>query len=235
MQLVFQQKIQQTPTVFSFLFKPTATLHFTAGQFIRITVAHDNLDQRGTSRTFTIASSPTESFVMITTRMSKDGSSFKKALLALSPPSIIEAGEPHGLFILSPEATPCIFITGGVGITPVRSIVKFATDNKISRPLTLLYSNSTPEEIVYYDFLNELITHNSNLDIVYTITQPEKSSRLWSGRVGRINKELVTEKAKQNTMFYISGPTTLVSDFYNLLKEMGVEDDRVKRENFPGY
>lgn len=238
MRLVFQQKIQETPTVYSFLFKPDAPFQFLAGQFIRLTIPHSNPDQRGISRTFTIASSPTESFVMITTRMMEGGSSFKKALLALSSGTVVEAGEQRGLFVL-PENNHfhCLFITGGVGATPVRSILKYATDKKLPTKITLLYSNVTPEEVVYYDFLSELITNNSNLDIVYTVTQPEKSSQPWSGRVGRIDKQLVREKIKNKTgtKFYISGPISLVENLSNVIVKLGIPPEQIIRENFPGY
>lgn len=238
MRLVFQQKVQQTPTVYSFLFKPDTPFQFVAGQFIRITVPHDNPDQRGIHRTFSIASSPTENFMMITTKIIENCSSFKKALFNLSSGVIVDSSDPHGLFVLPENSSfNCLFITGGVGATLVRSILKYATDKKLPNKLTLLYSNITPEEITYYDLFNELITHNTNLDIVYTITQPQKSSRSWSGRVGRIDKKLVQENIKDltKTKFYISGPTAMVDVFYTLLTEMGITEDHIKRENFPGY
>ncbi len=240
MKLILQDKRQETPSVYSFLFKPTETINFTAGQFIRLIVPHENPDSRGIKRSFSIASSPTEDFLMVTTRFIDGGSSFKKALLALLVGSSIEAEGPYGSFVLPNDSSPCIFITGGVGITPVRSILKYATDKRLVNQLTLLYSNRTGEEIAHQEFLDKLPTQNPNLEITYALTRLEPTANLKNNhnwRAGRIDKQLIKEQIKdgERTLFYLSGPMTMVADFYSLLKEMGIEDSRIKRENFPGY
>lgn len=243
MKLILIEKRQETPTIYSFIFKAQEPFQFIAGQLLQIYVPHENPDSRGIRRAFSIASSPTEDFIMIATRIIENGSSFKKALMSLPPKTTIEAEGPYGIFNLPEnDSTHCIFITGGVGITPVRGLLKYATDKRLPTPITLLYSNVTPEEIVYRELLDELESQNANLDIVYTITQPQDSKTAWSsqtqwsGKVGRIDKELIQEKIKdQNTRFYVSGPIALVENFYNLLKKLGIGDDSIKRENFPGY
>jgi ferredoxin-NADP reductase len=228
---------QETPTIYSFIFKKDPAFQFTAGQFLNIILPHENPDNRGMRRFFSINTSPTEDFLMITTRVIDHGSTFKQKLLSLPIGSEIEIEGVHGRFVLPDGGQDCIFITGGIGITPVRSMLKFATDKQLPNHLVLLYSNSSPEEVPFHNFLNELKTQNPNLDIVFTVTKPEGSKVPWSGRVGRIDETLVKEKIRdsKNTIFYLCGPPSLVETFYKLLQGIGVEDTSIKRENFTGY
>lgn len=238
MKLTLIEKRRQTPSIYSFIFKPEYPITFIPGQFITLFNPHDNSDERGIKRHFSIASSPTEKNIMIATKIIDNGSSFKKALLALEEGSNVEAGEPHGSFILpEDENNHCLFITGGIGITPVRSMVKYATDKKLNLKLTLLYSNVMSDEIAFYEFFNELKTHNPKLDIVYTITKPEELKQSWTGRVGRIDEALIREYMKNNlsNKFYISGPPQMVTAMLELLKSIGVDDQDIKRELFTGY
>lgn len=237
MKLTFVEKKQETPTIYSFIFKPETPFQFTAGQFMRLTISHENADSRGVSRNFSIASSPTEGFIMIATRFIEDGSSFKKILFELKFGSKIEAAGPFGRFTLPESTNDCIFITGGIGITPVRSILKYATDKQMQNRLVLLCSNRTTEEVPFHNFFNELQTQNKKFELIQTVTRLEQSSVSWDGRVGRIDEKLVWEKIKnaKETLFYLCGPKSLLDTFYSLLLPIGVKEESIKRENFPGY
>src|SRR5947209_11551649 len=119
------------------------------------TLAHEPADNRGAERAFTIASSPSEPLVRITTRVSSQSSSFKSALMGLAPGALIEAHGPYGTFLLHDDPRPAVFIAGGIGITPFRSILGdvFARGNRPD--ITLLYSSSTPH-IAFRSFLDNL-------------------------------------------------------------------------------
>ena len=109
MVFAFIKKEQIAPEYFSFYFSPSEPIAFAAGQYIQLSVPHKNADFLGTSRFFTIASSPTEKYIMITTRilsadLSADAvSSFKKTLLTLSPGTSIAGFGPIGKFVLEEE------------------------------------------------------------------------------------------------------------------------------------
>ena len=142
--LTLTDKIQRSSDCFSFLFKPEKPVTWKAGQFMQFTIQHENPDDRGISRFFSISSAPYEENIMITTRISAEKSStFKKALTGLEKNGIISAMPPQGEFTVEDFSKSIVFIAGGIGITPVRSIL-LDLDYKMDLPgipVYLLYSN----------------------------------------------------------------------------------------------
>jgi ferredoxin-NADP reductase len=131
MKLKLVARRAESPGVESFIFKPEKPLVWKAGQFLHYVLNHAPTDDRGSDRWFTIASAPFERHVMITTRFtSKHGSTFKKTLKALKPGNAIEISDLDGDFIVSDPKKQYVFIAGGIGITPFRSILKQAEHEK---------------------------------------------------------------------------------------------------------
>jgi ferredoxin-NADP reductase len=112
-------------------FEPESPLVYQAGQYLRYTLRHADPDDRGVSRSFTIASSPQEPLLRLTTRLSTPPSTFKRALAQLEPGAILEASGPFGRFVHSQTDTPAVFIAGGIGITPFRSILGDLASRKV--------------------------------------------------------------------------------------------------------
>lgn len=96
--IVFIKKGEVSPTIFSFSFMKPVDFHFTAGQYIQIILPHEDSDEKGTTRYFSIASAPEEKEIMIVTRESN--SSFKRQLFALMPGDTIAAFGPLGTFVM---------------------------------------------------------------------------------------------------------------------------------------
>jgi len=178
-----------------------------------------------------IASSPTEDFLLFSTKIS--GSSFKKKFNVLGIDDKIKIKGPMGMFILKEDAKNIVFLGGGIGITPFRSIIKYATDKKLAIKLTLLYSNRNPDEICYKDEWPIMERQNPNLKVVHTITDYPS----WEGRKSRINKSMIKEFCNDlsNTLFYICGPPAMVDGLSQLLNSMSVTKQNVKIEKFIGY
>ncbi len=145
---------------------------------------------------------------------------------------------PAGQFGL-PEhpAGQIVLLGGGIGITPFRSIVKYATDNRLPNKITLLYSNRTPEDIVYKNEWKEYEALNPNLTIVRTITSPNESKSEWRGRVGRIDANLIREHVEnlEKALYLVCGPPSLVTDLTSILTGMGISRAQIRTENFRGY
>lgn len=115
----------ESPDVKSFIFKPSKPLIWKAGQYLHYMLHHEPTDDRGSDRWFTIASAPFEHHVMITTRLAKTkGSTFKKNLKDLKVGEAIEVSDVDGDFIVTKKNKDYVFIAGGIGITPFRSILK---------------------------------------------------------------------------------------------------------------
>ena len=131
LQLLAKEIRQETPDVKSFIFEKPENFSFVAGQFL--TLFLDVEDPRGNYRQFSIASSPTEDSVMITSTMR--GSPFKQKLAEMQGQKIRARG-PFGRFTLQ-EAERHVMVAGGIGVTPFRSMIKFATDTERKDKITL--------------------------------------------------------------------------------------------------
>lgn len=206
-----------------------------AGQYLTIDLPVD--DPRGKRRPFTISSSPTEKeFVTITTRPGP--SPFKQALNSLEKGSKVTSKAPFGNFSLPNETLkPVVLLAGGIGITPFRSMIKFACDTKFSLPITLLYSNRTPDDIPFKIEFDNLCHLNHYFKPIYTITEPKNSTVKWRGPLGFIDEKMIRENAPdlENPIFYVCGPPGMVEAMLEHLKKMAIPDDRVRFEKFSGY
>lgn len=227
---------QQTPDVVSVLLDVKGqNIPYQAGQFFRLTLSNIT-DPRGPWRFFSNCASPTEhDFFMFTTTISQ--SSFKQKIKTLTPGESISVSGPFGKFVLGDNNRPYVFLSGGIGITPFRSIVKYATDEKLPHKITLLYSNSVSEEIIFKEDLDQTAKDNPNVKIIYTITKPEESSVSWHGKTGRIDEKMIQECTTDiaNTLFYICGPPSMVDALSGVVKGLGVADENIKTERFTGY
>lgn len=186
---------------------------------------------------FSNASSPTEDFLLFTTRI-REESSFKQTMNKLQvgdEVGIVGPGPPK--FVLPEETrTDIVFLGGGIGITPFRSMAKFVTDSNSEYRITLLYSSRTPQEIIYRNLWEELEKTNSNLKVVHTISRPDESEG-WDGKTGRIDAGLIRETVRDlnDTIFYICGPPGLVRALNEMLMLIRIDVHNVRVESFSGY
>jgi len=225
MKLKFVSSRNRTVDVKEFVFEADPPLTWQAGQYMHYVLPHDNADDRGEERWFTISSAPTEGEIRITTRIDGEhSSSFKRALQRLQPGDTIEADGPEGDFTVTDPSRNYIFVAGGIGITPLRSILVEADRKGQQLHVQLLYPNRTAE-IPFKDELNALQAKNPNLRVQY-IVQPE-----------RLTPELLqqTIQATENPIIYISGPEPMVKSLAAEIEQMGVSKDDLKTDDFPGY
>lgn len=222
MQLELIEKIKLAPNIYYFLFKLEQKLTFTAGQFLQWTLQLQKMDTRGNRRFFTIASSPTEEHIGLATKFADKGSSFKKTLLSLKKGDTIFAGNLEGNFTLPQDPNKkLVFIAGGIGITPFRSMVKYLIDKKEKRDIILFYAAKEKEEFVFKDIF-EKAQKELNIKVVY-------------------DTNLDIEKIKQKVpdfkerVFYLSGPHSMVEIFEKNLPTIGVLKSQIKTDYFPGY
>ena len=233
MQLTLTARHREGEGCESFQFQPEHPLAVEAGQYLRYTLDHPESDNRGVNRFFTIASAPSEGFVMLATRFSTPGSSFKRALRKLEVGAVIEAAGPYGRFTYADREMPAVFVAGGIGITPFRSILLDLASRPHEANMTLLYANRTPE-IPFRHLFDDLAVKHPRLTIAYTVGQPNPE---WHGSVGRIDEAFFREYAPLSSMpaFYVSGPKAMVEAMEGTLHSIGVADENIKKDYFPGY
>ena len=236
--LVLKERSEIGDTVFQYRFAPETPLSFKAGQYVELTLPLKKTDFRGNRRSFTIASSPTENDVLFGIKEPQPSSAFKSALAKLAASDVISANNLAGDFILpSDQKQKLVFIAGGIGVTPFRSMLKFLVDSKQQRNITLFYCVSDPKQIVYKDVLQE--AEAIGLKVVYVLTLPPKTSApvSWKGEVGFLTKEVIAKHALDypERRFYISGPDVMVQANKKLLRSMGVKHNNIKTDYFSGY
>ncbi len=235
--LVFSSKLiektQLTIDAYSFKFERPIGFDFSPGQYLKMMLDVKDPDDRGNSRFFSICSSPTEAnHLMITTRIIQ--SSFKKTLVNLKLGTEVTLRGPHGSFVLDEDERPKVFLTGGIGITPFRSMFIYAHDKDLSAKIRLIASFTTSKEIVFLDELKSSV--GENLAFIPTVTHLDESPG-WVGEKGRIDAEMVKRHVENvnDSVYYIAGPGVMVEAMVDLVKSMGVIPKNIKSENFPGY
>ncbi len=233
--------IKRTENVKSFRFALKGEINFLPGQFFFVTI---KIDGEEATKHFSFSNSPTEAgYIEFTKRLT--GSEFSNALEKLKTGDWARLRLAYGQFTplslsgreSQDEYPKFAFLAGGIGITPVRSICKFATDRRMAVDIILLYSSNTPKDIVFKDDFNEIQAANKKLKVVETITLPDES-RSWAGRTGRIDKKMIEEEIPdyRQRLFYISGPPAMVEAMKEILtSELKLTDEKIKTENFTGY
>jgi ferredoxin-NADP reductase len=225
MKLKLTARKVESPGVESFIFKPEKPLAWKAGQFLHYVLNHAGTDDRGSDRWFTIASAPFEKNVMLTTRFAaKESSTFKKTLKTLKRGDSIEISDLDGDFIATDPKQHYVFIAGGIGITPFRSILKQAEHEGKALRVTLIYANRK-EVAAYKKELDVMTRRNPDLAICYLF------------HPNHIDKTAITELVPdlKKPVFYVSGPEPMVESVGKMLQQMGVPKIRIKQDWFPGY
>ncbi len=225
MKLTLKEKKLETSDVISFIFESEKPVQWKAGQFLFYILEHINADERGENRYFTNASAPHEKFVRITTRFNERGSSFKKALKNLEIGSKIEAFPPDGDFVVDDASQKMVFIAGGIGITPFRSILIDLEYRNSIKDIVLICANRN-NEIVYKAEIEKIVSQNPGLKIHYVV-DPEK-----------VNAQKIKESLSDFTerIFYLSGPKGMIQNMKAVvLNELGVGKKLIKIDYFPGY
>jgi ferredoxin-NADP reductase len=210
---------------------------FKAGQFADYTLINpDETDAEGNIRGFSLASAPYENDLMFTTRM-RD-TAFKRSLRSMKIGTEIILDGPYGSFTLHNDSRKAaVFLTGGIGITPVRSIVLQAAHDNLPHKIFVVDSNRRPEDAAFLDELIEAQEKNPNYKFVGTMTDMEKSSRKWDGETGYLTKAMLVKHIGDLTLpiYYIAGPPEMVTAMRKTLNEAGVDDDNIRTEEFSGY
>ena len=234
--LHLKEKIQIGLDQMDFIFQSPEKLSFRAGQYMEWTLQHPHTDSRGNRRYFTIASSPTEQEIHLGIKFYPQGSSYKNALAKFSANQTIVAGQLAGDFTLPKDKNKkLVFIAGGIGITPFRSMAKYIIDAQEKRDIVLLYSNKLASEIMYGDIFTKAISFG--VRSLYTLTDIDHIPANWTGERGRITAEMIQKNIpdfKERT-FYLSGPHAMVSSFEAVLLAIGMPTARIKKDFFPGF
>jgi ferredoxin-NADP reductase len=220
--------------VYNYVFQPDRKFTFMPGQYMEWTLADVPYDSRGNRRTFTIASSPTEKAVSLGLKYYEPASAFKTTLYEMKPGDTMYASQLAGNFTLKGnEQRKLVFVAGGIGITPFRSMAKYLVDKQQQSDIVLLYIVSDPHEFAYEDELQAAAKIGlKTVRVVTSAGQPVSgviNAKLDAELIGRCVADY-----KERT-FYISGPNAMVDATKRYLHKLGVAASKIKTDHFSGY
>lgn len=234
--LELEEKVLSANDTYDFIFLPDEKMDFRPGQYLEWTLGQEKPDSRGNRRYFTVASSPTEKEIRLGVKFYPGASSFKKTLSAMKKGDKIVASQLAGDFVMPRNKNKkLVWIAGGIGITPFRSMAKYLLDTGEKRDIVLFYSNKLAEDIAYKEIFDEAAGYG--IKTVYTLTDLEQVPADWRGERGFVNEEMLKKYALDymDRTFYVSGPHSMVSGFRSTLKQMGVKLRRIVSDYFPGF
>jgi len=235
--LTLKEKLEIGKDIWQFVFSRQNSFSFQPGQYLEWTLPAGRYDSRGNRRYFTIASSPTEKDIILGVKFNPDGSLFKDHLQKLQTGETLVAGSLMGDFLLPKDPSEkLVFIAGGIGVTPFRSMIKYLSDSGEKHSVILFYTVKDPSEIVYRDVWQEA-EEKIGLQVVYVITDKEKVPPSWSGEVGFIDSEMIKRYVSdfRQRRFYLSGPNAMVDAYRKVLHKLGVTNDKIMTDYFPGF
>jgi len=220
----------------AFRFAKPVDWTYRAGQFIDITLLDPpETDGEGNTRGFSISSAPSEDVIMVTTRL-RD-TAFKRVLRTMPIGTRVKIEGPFGDLRLHHAARPAVVLTGGIGITPFRSILIEAIRNGgLSYPVVVFHANRRPRDAAFLDELRVLAGQDANLTFVPTMSELD-GSEPWEGERGRIDASMLRRHLDgvSNAIYYLTGPPGMVHGLRTMLVDAGVDEDDIRTEEFTGY
>jgi ferredoxin-NADP reductase len=237
MRIRLKERRPETTDVMSFIFDLGGKqLEYRPGQILHYELDTPAFhDERGNNRHFTISSSPTEEgIVMFTTRIR--GSGFKETLRQAPVGYELTCETPEGEFILGQGETRIrhVFIAGGIGITPYRSILRYAADMNEPLNVLMLYFNRSSADIIFRRELESIARQMPQFSLVNVLTEPEKG---WKGEHGKLGETILRKSIPDpgGLSFWVSGSPGMVSTCRELLELIGVKEQNIRTERFMGY
>lgn len=210
---------------------------FLPGQFIILELESRGAEGKAAEITriakpLSFSSSPTEDYLQLTKRLT--GHEFSNAFLSLKSGDVIRFSGPYGSFTFQGEHEKIAMLSGGIGITPLRSMIRYCTDRGLATDIVLFYSNRAEDDIPFGDEFEALKGKNRKLTIINTHTRPGPA---WKGRTGRIDANMIRELLADypERVFYTSGPKKMVEAMQLALQELNIPASRIRKEIFPGY
>ena len=232
LKLVARQAVAQNTILLTFE-KPDG-FQFVAGQYGGFTLINPSqTDAGGITRRFSLMSTPDEDTLQIVTRI--QASAYKKELSQLSLGSEIKFAGPSGNFVMhSEENIPAVMIAGGIGIAPFLSIIRDSLKHQPKRHITLFYGNNTRADSPFIDALDDLAKTSPQLKVIHAMASPSAD---WQGETGYITDSIIKKYVPDlsTPIFYICGSPSMVNALHETLKDLEIDESKIRIEDFPGY
>jgi len=230
LELRVKEIIQRIYNVKSFRLEPAVNIDYKAGQFLSVILKKDS----NLKRYLSISSSPTEKcHIEFTKKLTN--SDFSKSLNELKAGDTVEVQYPMGNFTLKEGLSKIAFISGGIGITPIRSIAKYVVDNNMGVDMILVYANRSIKDIVFKDDFDYMQKVYPKLKVSHVLCEAEPGFKC---TIGLINAAIIKNEVSDYSerKFYLCGPPAMVESMKKILTgELALAETNIITENFQGY
>jgi ferredoxin-NADP reductase len=204
---------------------------FLPGQYLNLSLL---IDGKRVNRSYTIASSPARPATCELTIKREDAGLASRFLHdTIREGDQINVSAPAGRFTFrGTEADSIVLIGGGVGITPLMSILRALTDHYWKGEIYLVYCVRQESDVIFARELDGLRQQHKNLHLCVTVSRPDDSQ--WTGHRGRITEKLLRQAIPDlsRRLFYVCGPSAMMDSMMDLLRGLGVPESRIKSEAF---
>ena len=206
---------------------------FAAGQFITLTLTTGS---ETIKRSYTIASSPLQSeWIEISVKKESGGLASAHLHENAHVGDTFHVSGPHGKFCFTPELTQrVVLVAGGVGITPIMSILRYMRDINWLGEARVLLSAKTEADLLFRKELVKISDAHKNISVESTLTQNKNPD--WVGSTGRVGFEQI-EKMKvhqEGTHVFVCGPNAMADELCTMVRESGIDPKNLHRESFGG-
>ncbi|UCD16093.1 MAG: FAD-dependent oxidoreductase [Candidatus Omnitrophota bacterium] len=226
-------RIKRTHRVESFRFVSNRIIDFIPGQFLRLIFDEGNEQNKALNKYLSFSASPTKQYIEVTKKLGD--SPFSQRLRDLNIGDKVLFQAPLGQCVFDAKYRSIVFLIGGIGITPVISIIEYVVDSRLDTQIELFYANSTEADIAFRKELDCWQSRNSNIKVFYIVSDWEGEDERYIR--GVIDKNLIRQNVKdlKDKVFFIFGPPAMVESMKNLSVELGCSKDKIKTESFIGY
>lgn len=187
----------------------------------------------GEGRVYSLSSSPSQTKrITITYRMTPN---FPTKLDKLKAGDKIGFFGAYGPFFLKEPVESVVFLGGGVGITPLYSMIQHLDETHAGTKMVLIHSNRITQETPFLDYFRELEKRNANFKYVLDLTRPDESGP-WDGILekGYLTEEMVSKHVQNPAEheYYLCGPPRYTDGAVEVLTKLGVPKEKIKLEKW---
>jgi glycine betaine catabolism B len=248
------ESVPRVADIVSFRFNRPEAYRFKAGQWFVITFPSTDPEEPWEHH-FSHSDSPSDPWMEFTTHLR--GSEFKNALSELPPGSPVQIEGPYGAFVMPSHVERAAFLAGGIGITCVRSILRWAAHVQAIpggetgaagrtsaaaddapplalREIVVFFANRSEDAIPFRDELDELAQALPGLRVVHVLSGPGEG---WEGYSGHIEERILAAELEEpfSWSYFVSGPPAFDEAMREMLEARGVPVEQIKLERFEGY
>jgi ferredoxin-NADP reductase len=216
---------QETSDVYSFIFNKPENFNWKPGQHGVFKFTDREIKKGKDFRIFSFASINEEDIILFSTRIVDEPSEFKKNLLELKSGDVMTVDGPMGKFTIKDYSKPSLVMAGGIGVTPIRALVKDIHHNGVkTKDIKVLYSDDRGE-FAYTDTLENARDNSEGLDLVFISDRNEFTDKI----------DAYAKENQNNSLYYISGTPGMTSFFKEKLTGFGVDQENIITDSFMGY